>query len=79
MRFGLNAILTHDKNEELVDTVVKVRKNFQQDYGKDLADYVEFFDEDRYLYYSSVVENLTFGAPNKSEFSDENLSKTRIF
>jgi ABC-type multidrug transport system fused ATPase/permease subunit len=79
LRFGLNAILTPDKNEELVDTVVKVRKNFQQDYGQDLADYVEFFDEDRYLFYSSVVENLTFGAPNKSEFSDENLSKNPYF
>ncbi len=79
LRFGLNAILTPDKNEELVDTIVKVRKNFQQDYGEDLADYVEFFDEDRYLYYSSVVENLTFGAPNKSEFSDENLSKNPYF
>jgi len=79
LRFGLNAILTHGKNEELVDTIVKVRKNFQQDYGKDLADYVEFFDENRYLYYSSVVENLTFGAPNKSDFSDENLSKNQYF
>ncbi|MBW2336849.1 MAG: ABC transporter ATP-binding protein/permease [Deltaproteobacteria bacterium] len=79
LRFGLNAILTHDKNEELVDTIVKVRKNFQQDYGEELAEYVEFFDENRYLYYSSVVENLTFGAPNKSEFSDENLSKNQYF
>ncbi len=79
LRFGLNAILTHDKNEELVDTIVKIRKNFQQDYGEELAEYVEFFDENRYLYYSSVVENLTFGAPNKSEFSDENLSKNQYF
>ncbi len=79
LRFGLNAILTHEKNEELVNTIVKVRKNFQQDYGADLADYVEFFDENEYLYYSSVAENLTFGAPNKSEFSDENLSRNNYF
>ncbi len=79
LRFGLNAILTHDKNEELVNTIVKVRKNFQQEYGEELADYVEFFDEDKYLYYSSVAENLTFGAPNRDEFSDENLSKNQYF
>lgn len=79
LRFGLNAILTHDKNEELVNTIVKVRKNFQQEYGAELADYVEFFDEDKYLHYSSVAENLTFGAPNKDEFSDENLSKNQYF
>jgi ABC-type multidrug transport system fused ATPase/permease subunit len=79
LRFGLNAILTHAKNEELVDTIVKVRENFQQEYGKELADYVEFFDENKYLYYSSVAENLTFGAPNRDDFSDENLSKNNYF
>ncbi len=79
LRFGLNAILTHAKNEELVNTIVKVRNNFQQEYGEELADYVEFFDEDKYLHYSSVAENLTFGAPNRDEFSDENLSKNPYF
>jgi ABC-type multidrug transport system fused ATPase/permease subunit len=79
LRFGLNAILTHDKNEELVNTIVKVRTNFQRDYGDELADYVEFFDENSYLYYSSVAENLTFGAPNKSEYADENLSSNPYF
>ena len=79
LRFGLNAILTHDKNEELVNTIVKVRKNFQQEYGEELADYVEFFNENKYLYYSSVAENLTFGAPNREEFADENLSKNQYF
>jgi ABC-type multidrug transport system fused ATPase/permease subunit len=79
LRFGLNAILTQEKNEKLVNTIVKIRKNFQRDYGEDLADYVEFFNENEYLYYSSVAENLTFGAPNKSEFNDENLSRSNYF
>ncbi len=79
LRFGLNAILTQEKNEKLVNTIVRVRKNFQRDYGEDLADCVEFFNENEYLYYSSVAENLTFGAPNKSEFNDENLSRNSYF
>ena len=79
LRFGLNAILTHDKHAELVDAIVRIRKNFQQDYGAELADYVEFFDENKYLYHSSVAGNLTFGAPNKSKFSSQNLAKKRIF
>ena len=79
LRFGLNAVLEHGQNEELVDMIVRVRKNFQRDFGGKLADYVEFFDENKYLYYSSVAENLTFGAPNKSEFSEENLSKNAYF
>jgi len=79
LRFGLNAILTQAKNEELVNTIVKVRTNFQRDYGEELADYVEFFDENSYLYFSSVAENLTFGAPNKIEYADENLSSNPYF
>ena len=79
LRFGLNAILTHDKHAELVDVIVRIRKNFQQDYGEELADYVEFFDENKYLYHSSVAGNLTFGAPNKSEFTNPNLAKSKYF
>jgi ABC-type multidrug transport system fused ATPase/permease subunit len=79
LRFGLNAILTHDRHEALVNAIIRIRKNFQQDYGEELADYVEFFDENRYLYYSSVAENLTFGAPNKAEFAGENLAKSKYF
>jgi ABC-type multidrug transport system fused ATPase/permease subunit len=79
LRFGLNAILTHDKHAELVDAIVRIRKNFQQDYGAELADYVEFFDENKYLYHSSVAGNLTFGAPNKNKFSIQNLAKNEYF
>jgi ABC-type multidrug transport system fused ATPase/permease subunit len=79
LRFGLNAILTPDKHAELVNVIIRIRKNFQQDYGAELADYVEFFDENKYLFHSSVAENLTFGAPNKSEFTNQNLAKSEYF
>ena len=79
LRFGLNAILAHGKSEELVKMIIRVRTNFQQDFGEELADYVEFFDEDKYLYYSSVSENLIFGAANKDEFADENLCRNEYF
>jgi ABC-type multidrug transport system fused ATPase/permease subunit len=32
LRFGLNAILTHDQDKELVEVLVRVRKNFQRDF-----------------------------------------------
>ena len=79
LRFGLNAILTHGKSEELVNMIIRVRKNFQQDFGEELADYVEFFDENQYLYYSSVSENLIFGTANKAEFTDVNLCHNEYF
>jgi len=79
LRFGMNTILTHDHNKELVDVIVRVRENFQRDFGEELSDYVEFFDEDRYLVYSSVAENLIFGTPNKDDFIDANLCKNPYF
>ncbi len=79
LRFGLNAILTHDQDKELVDVLVRVRKNFQRDFGEELADYVEFFDENRYLWYSNIAENLIFGTPNKDAYNIANLSKNEYF
>ncbi|MGD8290656.1 MAG: ABC transporter ATP-binding protein/permease [Desulfobacterales bacterium] len=79
LRFGLNAILAHGKSEELVSMIIRVRKNFQQDFGEELADYVEFYDENQYLYYSSVSENLIFGTANKAEFTDVNLCHNEYF
>jgi ABC-type multidrug transport system fused ATPase/permease subunit len=79
LRFGMNTILAHDENQELVDVIIRVRENFQRDYGKELADYVEFFDENQYLYFSSVAENLIFGTPKKGAFKDTQLCRNPYF
>jgi ABC-type multidrug transport system fused ATPase/permease subunit len=79
LRFGMNTILTHDENKELVDVIIRVRENFQRDFGEELSDYVEFFDENQYLVYSSVAENLIFGTPNKNEFFEANLCNNQYF
>ena len=79
LRFGMNTILAYDENQDLVDVIIRVRENFQRDFGEELADYVEFFDENKYLYYSSVAENLIFGTPNKSEFVHTRLSRNPYF
>jgi ABC-type multidrug transport system fused ATPase/permease subunit len=79
LRFGLNTILVHGQNKELAEVLVRIRQNFQRDYGQELADYVEFFNENKYLYYSSMAENLIFGTPNKIEFVNANLPKNDYF
>jgi ABC-type multidrug transport system fused ATPase/permease subunit len=79
LRFGLNTILIHDQNEKLVGVIIRVRENFQRVFGEELSDYVEFFDENQYLFYSSVAENLIFGTPNKNEFLDANLCNNQYF
>lgn len=79
LRFGLNTVLTHDRNQHLADRIIRVRENFQREFGEMLADYVEFFDADRYLYFSSIVENLMFGTPDGKRFSVENLNQNAYF
>jgi ABC-type bacteriocin/lantibiotic exporter with double-glycine peptidase domain len=79
LRFGLNTILVHDQNEELVARILRVRENFQSNFGEKLSDYVEFFDENRYLFFSSVTENLTFGTSNREEFNNHNLVENEYF
>ena len=79
LRFGLNAILAVNQEDELVAKIIRIRENFQTRFGKDLADYVEFFDEQRYLDFSSVAANLTFGSPNRDEFTQEQLADSPYF
>ena len=79
LRFGLNTILLHDEHQELAAKLVRVRENFKRDFGEELADYLEFFDEDKYLYHSSIAANLTFGSPNKESYARRRLPKNEYF
>jgi ABC-type multidrug transport system fused ATPase/permease subunit len=79
LRFGLNTIFTSTENNDLVSIIIRIRKNFQIEFGKRLSDYVEFFAEDKYLYYSNVAENLTFGTADIDSFANENLMKNKYF
>lgn len=79
LRFGLNTILTSTEHSDLVSIIIRIRKNFQLEFGHKLADYVEFFAEDKYLYHSSVAENLTFGTADIESFANENLMKNKYF
>ncbi|MFH1292845.1 MAG: ABC transporter ATP-binding protein/permease [Pseudomonadota bacterium] len=79
LRFGLNAILVHDEHKDLVSNILHVRQDFERNFGERLADYVEFFDEDRYLYHSSIAENLMFGTSSQELFKDDNLPHNTYF
>jgi ABC-type multidrug transport system fused ATPase/permease subunit len=79
LRFGLNALLQPDKHRDLVKAIIRVRRKFQEKHGARLADYVEFFNEDKYLAYSSVAENLTFGTADQEEFLPANLPRSDFF
>lgn len=73
LRFGLNTILNPDEHREFIQHIIKARTNFQNNFGAELSEYVEFFNEDEFLHHSSIAENLTFGSPNNVKFAQDNL------
>ena len=62
LRFGLNTVLDHDRDRELQEKFLKVRENFQANFGDEFMEHVEFYRQDSYLYHSTVIENLIFGS-----------------
>ena len=79
LRFGLNAMLDADRDSALVEQLVRVRQNFRKQFGETLANYVEFFDENRYLFHSSVAENLLFGTSRRRDFKTAALAENPYF
>lgn len=79
LRFGLNTVLVPENHDTLISKLIRVRESFQTDFGEMLADDVEFFDRNKYLYHSTIAENLTFGASVREEFALRNLSENDYF
>ena len=59
--------------------LIRIRKKLKRRLDVALADQVEFFDKQQYLYYSSLVKNLTFGSSNQESFSEKKLSGNSYF
>lgn len=79
LRFGLNTQLTPAQNDHLVKDIIRIRRKFQEKFGARLSDWVEFFNENNYLSYSSVAENLIFGTAVREEFAPERLARNPYF
>lgn len=79
LRFGLNTVLRAGSHPELARAIIRVRHKFQDRYGEKFRDAVEFFDESTYLAYSSVADNLIFGAANREEFTPTHISRNDYF
>ena len=79
LRFGLNAVLDKEKHKDIIRQILKVRKTFRQDFAKDLAELIEFYDPDNYLHHTSVAENILFGDPQDTSFNPHNLPQNEIF
>jgi len=79
LRFGTTTVLPRDTYPELEKRLVRVRHEFQNRFGTLLAEDVEFFDETRYLQYSSVAGNIIFGDPVDDSFAEDRLHANADF
>ncbi len=79
LRFGLSSILDYNVHAELIPRLIRIRKKLVRRMSGPLADHVEFFDKEKYQFYSTVAKNLTFGSANLEAFREDNLSKNRFF
>ncbi len=73
LRFGLNSVVHQGRQPELVEAVIRIRRKFKSHYGEELEDMVEFFNEDEYLYNSSVAANLIFGTLQNETYDMDDL------
>lgn len=78
LKFGLTTVI--DRNDKaFAETIIQVRKSFQADFGEEINEWVEFYNEKLYLNHSSVGDNIIFGTARTEEFNTDNLVKNPFF
>jgi ABC-type multidrug transport system fused ATPase/permease subunit len=79
LRFGLNSVLDRKKYSHMVNPLIRVRKKLTRRLDSQLLEHVEFHDKNKFLYYSSLAQNLTFGFANDESFQREKLLENKYF
>ncbi|MBE0582520.1 MAG: ABC transporter ATP-binding protein, partial [Desulfofustis sp.] len=75
LRFGLGSILSLDNVQRMGPKIIRIRDSFRDEFAEQLGNSVEFFDEARYLEYSSVAENLIFASTDRQSYTSERLAE----
>jgi ABC-type multidrug transport system fused ATPase/permease subunit len=65
LRFGLNSKLHGSAHQGLISQIIRLRKKFLAEFSTELQEYIEHYDETKFLLYSSIAENLMFGVPQR--------------
>jgi ABC-type multidrug transport system fused ATPase/permease subunit len=79
LRFGLNSVLDLENYAHLIAGLIRVRRKLVRRLSSRLAEHVELFDKEKYLNYSTVAKNLTFGGSKQAPFRQEKLSTNDYF
>lgn len=79
MRFGLGSVLDSDAIASMGERIVRVRDSFRSEFADQLEGKVEFFDETKYLAFSSIAENLIFASVEHADYSLSGLPENKEF
>jgi putative ABC transport system ATP-binding protein len=79
LTMGLNTLLSPDLHVEFAGKLISVRGAFFQRWGSELVELVDFFDANRFQYYTSIAENIIFGHPNKKHYEPRELAANSRF
>ncbi len=73
IRFGLQAVLSPEECRPFRDKFLRMREIIQTSLRDEFEQAIEFYDVTKYLYYSSIRDNIVFGDSVKREFVVERL------
>ncbi len=61
LKFGLQAVISRERYPQLVERLLAIRPVFQEHFGEEHAEDIEFFQLAKYLDYGSISQNIVFG------------------
>ncbi len=79
IRFGLQMILSPEECRPFRDKFLRMRQIVQTKLRSDFEESIEFYDVSKYLYYSSIRDNIVFGDSLNGEFLVECLPDHKKF
>lgn len=73
LRFGLQAVLTPDECAPFRQKFLRMRQIIRTKLQDEFAEAIEFYDVEKYLYYSSIRDNIVFGDSMDREYTVSRL------
>jgi ABC-type multidrug transport system fused ATPase/permease subunit len=79
LSLGLSARLDSKNHAHLWKSVLEIRSEFRDKYAKKTKADIEPYDDHRFLYHSSMAENLLFGCAVDGDFTTDKLAENSLF
>ncbi len=79
LRFGLQSVITPEKCRAFKQKFLRMRQIVCTTLRSEFENVIEFYDAQKYLYYSNIRDNIVFGDSLTGEFTIEHLPENKPF